>query len=88
MIRTLGAKTKFLGSQQFSSELAGPGLNYVYFTNTFKVKVVINGININCKASINVLGIIFISKLNWNDQVANVIKKTNTALHFVLLQSQ
>ena len=47
------------------------------------VTIEVNGININSKPNMNVLGIIFDSKMNWNDQVANVINKTNIALHCI-----
>ena len=31
-----------------------------------------------------VLGVIFDSKLNWNDQIANTISKTNGAMHRII----
>ena len=42
-----------------------------------------DGVTIQCKNNINVLGIIFDSKLNWDDQIADTIYKTNRALHCV-----
>ena len=47
------------------------------------VTVEVNGINIKSKPNMNVLGVLFDSKLNWNDQVANIVKKTNSALHCI-----
>ena len=45
----------------------------------------INGSNIRSKKNINVLGILFDSKLQWNDQVAHAINKYNSALHCIRL---
>ena len=49
------------------------------------VIVEVKSIQIKSKQNMNVLGIIFDWKLNWNDQVASVINKTNTALHCIRL---
>ena len=42
--------------------------------------LIINRISLQSKTSMNVLGVIFDSKLNWIDQVTNTINKTNGAL--------
>ena len=58
--------------------------HYQYQGNIIvEVKFELNGINIVSKPNMNVLGVIFDSKLNWNDQVATVIKKTNSALNCI-----
>ena len=45
------------------------------------VQITINGSVINSKSMIDVLGIIFDSKLQWGPQVENAIKKSNKAKH-------
>ena len=43
----------------------------------------INGGILQNKTSMNVFGVVFDSKLNWIDQVLNVISKTSRAIHFI-----
>ena len=51
--------------------------------DTLPVTVSINGFKILSKNQINVLGVIFDSKLQWKPQVKNVIKKqTNPNMQF------
>ncbi len=47
------------------------------------VLVVISGAPVKSKKSMNVLGVIFDCKLNWNEQVANAIKKSNKTLYAI-----
>ena len=47
------------------------------------VKLTFNGINLESSQHMNVLGVTFDSRLNWNDHVAQTIKKTNSALHCI-----
>ena len=49
------------------------------------IQISINGSQITSKLTINVLGVIFDSKLQWGAQVENVIKKSNKAKHAILL---
>ena len=45
------------------------------------VKIVINGKIITSKKTINVLGVVFDSKLQWSNQVSQAINKSKRALH-------
>ena len=50
-----------------------------------QINLVINGNIINSKPTMNVLGIIFDSKLQWGPQVENAILKSNKAKHAIML---
>ena len=50
-----------------------------------KITIKLNQNTLNSSTSMNVLGITFDSKLQWSKQVANVIKKSNKALHAIRL---
>ena len=50
-----------------------------------QVSLNINGTIIKSIASMNVLGVIFGSKLNWNDHISKAISKSNRALHCIRL---
>ena len=50
-----------------------------------QVNVNINGTIIRSVNNMNVLGVIFDSKLNWNDHIARAINKANSALHCIKL---
>ena len=54
-------------------------------TSNIKVTIMVNNSKITSKNNMNVLGVIFDSNLNWNDQVANAISKSNKALHCIKL---
>ena len=43
----------------------------------------VNGIILHSKTSMNVLGVMFDSRLNWADHVSNAIRKTNRALYCI-----
>ena len=49
------------------------------------IDLVVNGITIRSKTSINVLGVLFDSKLNWSSQVAQTIRKAKGATHAIKL---
>jgi hypothetical protein len=51
--------------------------------NLNHVTVVIAGIPVKFLKSMNVLGVTFDSKLNWKEQVANTIKKSNKSLYAI-----
>jgi hypothetical protein len=51
-----------------------------YRNDTQKITIIIQNEQINSKNSMNVLGVIFDSKLTWADQVAKTIKQSNKAL--------
>ena len=50
-----------------------------------KITVNISGVQIHTKNSMNVLGIMFDSKLNWSVHIANCISKANKALYALRL---
>ena len=45
----------------------------------------INGIIIRSKSTINVLGVLFDSKLNWSHQVAQTVQKAKKTIHAIKL---
>ena len=45
----------------------------------------LNGTILKSQTNMNVLGVIFDSKLQWNDHIAHTIKKANSALHCIKL---
>ena len=45
------------------------------------VTLTVNGFPIQSKQNMNVLGVLFDSRLQWHDQIALTIKKSNAALH-------
>ena len=49
------------------------------------INLIINGIEIRSKPTINVLGVLFDSKLNWSHQVAQTIKKAKRVIHAIKL---
>ena len=53
--------------------------------NTQPIQIEINGSLILSKLNINVLGVIFDSKLQWGPQVESAIKKSNKAKHAIML---
>ena len=50
-----------------------------------QITIRLNQKTVNSKTSMNVLGITFDSKLQWSQQVANVVKKSAKALHAIRL---
>jgi hypothetical protein len=53
--------------------------------NIDPITIRVNGNDIVTKNSINVLGVLFDSKLNWSSHIANVINKANKALNALKL---
>ena len=49
------------------------------------ITIEINGLQVTSKSTMNVLGVIFDSKLQWGPQIENVIKKSNAAKHAIIL---
>jgi hypothetical protein len=49
------------------------------------ISIEIGGVTVNSKKQMNVLGVIFDSKLQWSPQVATSIKKSRSALHAINL---
>ena len=54
-------------------------------TNSAEVTLTINNFEIKNKTTVNILGVIFDSKLQWQVQVENVIKKSNKAKYAISL---
>ena len=53
--------------------------------DTRRIVIDINGSLVTSNPTINVLGVIFDSKLQWGQQIANVIMKSNKAKHAIFL---
>ena len=49
------------------------------------IRIFVNGKKINSKSTINVLGVVFDTKLHWTDHITKVILKQVKLLEFVLL---
>ena len=49
--------------------------------NTAPIKILINGNEVASKKSINILGVIFDSKLQWSDRIAHTIKRSMNTLN-------
>ena len=56
-----------------------------YKRDTHPMSIEVNGAVITSSSTMNVLGVIFDSKLQWSNQVANSIRKANAALHAIKL---
>ena len=56
-----------------------------YKKDTHPVEIFLNGTKLHSKKSINALGVLFDSKLQWTDHVALTIKKANGALNAIKL---
>ena len=56
-----------------------------YKSDVTPVNVTINNITIKSKPSINILGVQFDSRLNWEQQVSNSINKAKRSLHAIRL---
>ena len=54
-------------------------------TNVNMVDFTINGITIKSKQSINILGVQFDAKLNWEQHISNIINKLKRTLHGIRL---
>ena len=53
--------------------------------DTAPIKITINGNEVTSKKSINILGVIFDSKLQWSDHIAHTIKNSMSALNAIRL---
>ena len=47
------------------------------------IQLTLNNVTITSSEFMNVLGVTFDSRLNWNEQIARTVNKTNTALHCI-----
>ena len=54
-------------------------------TDTATINISVNGVDVRTKTEINVLGILFDSKLKWGPQVKQALQKANRALNAIKL---
>ena len=54
-----------------------------YKQDSQKVSIILNGTTITSKSTINVLGVLFDSKMQWSQHVSASINKANSALHAI-----
>ena len=80
MEKTLEMITKWLKDSGLKVNENKTELCLFHRNDTQKISINIQGQLIYSKKSMNVLGVIFDTKLNWSDQVANAIIKSNKAL--------
>ena len=83
MKKSLEAITKWLRDSGLKVNDSKTELCLFHWNPQNPVNLTFNGINLKSSQHMNVLGVIFDSRLNWNDHVAQTIKKTNSALHCI-----
>ena len=54
-------------------------------SNTAPIKILINSNEVTLKKSINILEVIYDSKLQWSDHIAHTIKRSMNALNAICL---
>ena len=57
----------------------------MYKKDTPQVEIAVSGVTVKSKDIMNVLGVIFESKLNWAKHVASQTNKANSAVHAIQL---
>ena len=85
MVKKLEAITKWLRESGLRVNETKTELCLFYKVDTQQVTISINNTHIHSKSTINVLGVVFDSKLQWKQQVSLTIKKANTSLHAIRL---
>ena len=85
MEKSLEAITKWLKKSGLKVNENKTEVCLFHRTSKINITIRVNNNHINSKNSMNVLGVIFDSNLNWNDQVAHAISKSNKALHSIKL---
>ena len=81
--KSLEAITKWLKKSGLKVNDSKTEVCLFHRTHQVPVSFSLNGVTLHCKNNMNVLGIIFDSQLNWNQQVANTVTKTNRAIHCI-----
>ena len=81
--KSLGAITKWLRDSGLKVNQAKTDLCLFNRHDTAPVMITIDGCIVHSKRTINVLGLVFDSKLQWADQVASTINKANRALNAI-----
>ena len=85
MKQTLNMIIKWLKDSGLMVNDAKMELCLFYRADTQPIQIEINGSQIRNKLTINVLGVIFDSKLQWVPQIENVIAKSNKAKHAIII---
>ena len=85
MKQTLEMIIKWLKDSGLKVNDAKTDICLFYKADTLPIQIEINGCEIRSNPTINVLGVIFDSKMQWGPQVENVIKKSNKAKHAISL---
>ena len=85
MQKSLEAITKWLKQSGLKENQTKTELCLFHKSANVRVELILNGTVLKSKTSMNVLGVIFDSKLQWNDHIAHTIKKSNSALHCIKL---
>ena len=85
MEKSLEAITKWLKKSGLKVNENKTEVCLFHSTQKINITIKVNNSCIKSKNNINVLGVIFDSNLNWNDQVANAISKSNKSLHCIKL---
>ena len=75
MEKKLEAITKWLKDSGLVVNEAKTEICLFHRNDQLPIEITINGTKIRSKKSMNVLGVIFESKLNWGEHISNVIKK-------------
>ena len=85
MRKSLEAITKWLKQSGQKVNETKTELCLFHKNKDIQIEIVLNGTILKSQTNMNVLGVIFDSKLQWNDHIAHTIKKSNSALHCIKL---
>ena len=77
--------TKLLRKSGMTVNEAKTEICLFHKTNVNTIGVTINNITIKSKQSINILGVKFDAKLNWEQYISNIINKSKRTLHGIRL---
>ena len=83
MEKKLEAITKWLKDSGLVVNEAKTEICLFHRNDQLPIEITINGTKIRSKKSMNVLGVIFDSKLNWGEHISNVIKKSKRSLQAI-----
>ena len=85
MEKSLEAITKWLKKSGLKVNESKTEACLFHRTSKINITLTVDNYTIISKYNMNVLGVIFDSNLNWNDQVAHAISKSNMSLHCIRL---
>ena len=85
MEKSLEAITKWLKKSGLKVNENKTEVCLFHRTLNINITIRVNNSYIKSKKNMNVLGVVFDSNLNWSDQVAHAISKSNKALHCIKL---